>query len=62
MKCSNCHKTIPKRVLRKGRANYICAKCGKDVSLLLFLTEEAGIPIEAELMEQKEQELAPYPR
>jgi hypothetical protein len=30
-----------KNAIRKGRAHYVCPLCGKDISLILILMEEA---------------------
>ena len=29
-----------KNAIRKGRAHYICPKCGKDITLILVFMEE----------------------
>lgn len=35
--CKQCDLT---KVVRLGRAHYICKKCGKDVTLMLVLMED----------------------
>lgn len=42
MKNKTCNHDF-KNAIRKGRAHYVCPKCGKDISLILMLMEEAKI-------------------
>lgn len=38
--------------IRKGRAHYICPKCGKDISLMLVFLEEVKLKEIANLGEK----------
>lgn len=37
-----CHYPMPKRVIRAGRACWLCRECGADVSLHLVFMAHAG--------------------
>ena len=42
----DCCNPIPKRVIRLGRAHWVCAECRKDVTFYLMLLAEAGVDLD----------------
>jgi hypothetical protein len=60
--CNHCHTEVKEEcdcikyidtAKRLGRANYVCSNCGKDVSMMLFLFEEAKLKNTPEVKEEK---------
>lgn len=42
--CPTCADGMaPTRVIRKGRAHYLCAECGRDVSMVMCMMTEADL-------------------
>lgn len=42
--CTTCTDGMaPTRVIRKGRAHYLCAECGRDVSMVMCMMTEADL-------------------
>lgn len=42
--CPTCTDGMwPTRVTREGRAHYLCAECGRDVSMVMCMMTEADL-------------------
>lgn len=43
--CELCPDGFPTKVYRIGRANYECAGCGRDVSMILMMMEAGDFEV-----------------